>query len=361
MKHYILAIFSAAALVIGTSGFAADPPTTQPTTRSFDQIKADLATTNDKFKQLVQGGQGIQTKAARAKITGEMLPLLQKTVDLFNELGAVQPDAKDEITMVLPQIKTFQLIFDDPTVTEEAAKAAAGTGADAGTAMAERAMADYVKADGDSAGEIKAIDAFSAALKASPDNAPAENLLAMYQIGDKPSADVMQHIVSAVKANIKGPQGQQMAQEMSADLKVQALENKALTIKAVKLDGTEFNSADWKGKVVMVDFWATWCGPCIEELPRVKQIYLQYHSKGLEIVGVSCDDKGEELKKFLASNPDMPWPQLFDEKTPGWHPLATSYGVLSIPRMFLIDKKGIVRTVDGRENMEALIPQLLAE
>ena len=57
----------------------------------------------------------------------------------------------------------------------------------------------------------------------------------------------------------------------------------------------------------------------------------------------------------------MPWTQLFDEKTPGWHPLATQFGIDGIPTMFLIDKKGVVRTVKARENFEELIPKMLDE
>ena len=96
--------------------------------------------------------------------------------------------------------------------------------------------------------------------------------------------------------------------------------------------------------------------------PRVKQIYAQYHDKGLEVAGISCDYNLGLLRRFLASNPDMAWPQLVDEKrNADWNPIAGALGVRFVPAMFLIDRKGIVRTVDARQNMEQLIPELLAE
>lgn len=93
----------------------------------------------------------------------------------------------------------------------------------------------------------------------------------------------------------------------------------------------------------------------------MKKVYAEFHAKGLEIVGVSCDRDVDDLKGFLSQNADMPWPQLFEPGKPGWHPLAEEFGIDGIPTMFLIDKKGVVRSVTARENYKELIPKLLAE
>ena len=138
-------------------------------------------------------------------------------------------------------------------------------------------------------------------------------------------------------------------------------EDKPLVIEGIKLDGAKFSTADWKGKVVLVDFWATWCPPCIAELPKLKKFYADNHEKGLEVLGVSNDREAEDLKIYLTQNKDMPWPQLFDGTKPGWHPLTEKFGIEGIPTMFLIDKKGIVRTINGREKYEEMVPKLLAE
>jgi thiol-disulfide isomerase/thioredoxin len=132
-------------------------------------------------------------------------------------------------------------------------------------------------------------------------------------------------------------------------------------MEGLALDGSKFSTAAWKGKVVLIDFWATWCGPCKEELPNVKKAYADYHAKGLEIIGVSCDNGAGTLKQYLEKNPDMPWPQLFDPAKPGWHEIATNLGVKGIPTMFLIDRAGILRTTEARGNLEKEIPKLLAE
>ena len=95
----------------------------------------------------------------------------------------------------------------------------------------------------------------------------------------------------------------------------------------------------------------------------MKQAYATWHDKGMEVLGISCDPSAEDLRKFLNENTDMHWPQLFDPKTAGWHPLASKYGLTGIPRMFLflIDKKGGVRTVEARANFEEMIPRMLEE
>ncbi len=113
-------------------------------------------------------------------------------------------------------------------------------------------------------------------------------------------------------------------------------------IEGTKLDGTHFDLQEWKGKVVLVDFWATWCGPCVAELPNVKTVYDKYHDKGFEIVSISFDNNRGELEKFVEKN-NMRWPQLFEEdpKEQGFdNPNGVRYSVNGIPMMMLVDQEG---------------------
>ena len=104
------------------------------------------------------------------------------------------------------------------------------------------------------------------------------------------------------------------------------------------LDGKPLSVSNYKGKIVLVDFWATWCGPCVEELPNVLKVYHQYHDKGLEVIGVSLDEDKAKLTGFLQEK-QVPWPQYFDGKG-GDNKLANAYGVETIPTTYLLGRDG---------------------
>jgi thiol-disulfide isomerase/thioredoxin len=134
---------------------------------------------------------------------------------------------------------------------------------------------------------------------------------------------------------------------------------KPLPIKFTAIDGREVDLAKLTGKVVLVDFWATWCGPCVAEIPNVKDTYDKLHGKGFEIVGISFDKDKDALEKFVGEH-EMKWPQYFDGKVWG-NDYGQKYGINGIPSMWLVDKKGNLRDMNARGALEEKAAKLLEE
>ena len=121
---------------------------------------------------------------------------------------------------------------------------------------------------------------------------------------------------------------------------------------------------DLKGKVVVIDFWATWCGPCVGEMPHMKELYSQFKPKGVEFIGISLDqpeDKGglAALKKFVAEN-KIEWPQYYQGNF--WQSeFSSGWGINSIPALFVVDHEGKLYSTNGRGKLEQILPELIAK
>lgn len=170
--------------------------------------------------------------------------------------------------------------------------------------------------------------------------------------GDK-ALQLTREIAASPKAP---PQAKEMAQTMLKSLERQG---KPLDIKFKAVDGRDVDLTKLKGKVVLVDFWATWCGPCRVEIPNVLAAYQRLNPKGFEIVGISFDDDKEALEEFTKKN-KMPWVQYFDGQ--GWgNKLGREFGISGVPTMWLVDKKGNLRDLNGRTDLASKVEKLLAE
>lgn len=130
------------------------------------------------------------------------------------------------------------------------------------------------------------------------------------------------------------------------------------SLKLAGIDGHEIDLSRLKGKVVILDFWATWCPPCRKGLPELKALYAKYHSRGLEIVGISFDDHLDKLKTFIEKE-SMHWPQFCPlEGFQG--PTADRFGITSLPSMWLVNPEGRLVDVEARDGLSEKLDRLMA-
>ncbi|MFM8230649.1 MAG: TlpA family protein disulfide reductase [Chthoniobacterales bacterium] len=140
-------------------------------------------------------------------------------------------------------------------------------------------------------------------------------------------------------------------------LELMAMRSKPLDLSFTAVDGRKVDLADLHGKVVLVDYWATWCPPCVEEVPALVETYEKFKDKGFEIVGVSLDQDKSALEKFTKEN-KMTWPQFFDGK--GWdNELAKRFNIQSVPTMWLLDREGKLADASPRSRLEQAVQAAL--
>lgn len=174
---------------------------------------------------------------------------------------------------------------------------------------------------------------------------------------DKALATQAYTAFSKILTTNKDPQIVDLGQRMAGAARRLNLMGNPITVVGNAMDGQAFDWNAYKGRVVLVDFWATWCKPCLEELPNVKQVHAAYRDKGFEVVGISMDNDREALAKYLQENP-LPWRTLNEGKNP--NPVARHYGVNQVPAALLIDQQGRVVSMSARgEELTKQLEKLL--
>ncbi|MDE0397103.1 MAG: redoxin domain-containing protein [Candidatus Poribacteria bacterium] len=127
------------------------------------------------------------------------------------------------------------------------------------------------------------------------------------------------------------------------------------------LDGNPISLQGYRGKVVLLDFWAVWCGFCIEEMPNLKRVYDTYKDQGFDIIGVSLDDEESELRDYIKEN-DLQWRQVYSGERWKDDPLAQQYNITGVPSQWLIDRDGKLITHKARgEKLEGLVVEALKD
>jgi cytochrome c biogenesis protein CcmG, thiol:disulfide interchange protein DsbE len=148
-----------------------------------------------------------------------------------------------------------------------------------------------------------------------------------------------------------------------SSVKPSSVVGKPVAVKAVDLEGRDHDVRDDDGKVRVVDFWATWCDPCRDQLPFLDRLSAKYGARGLSVYGVSFDEDRGALERFLAET-HLSFTVLWDK---GGAALSDPLEVTRLPTTLFVDRKGVVREVhlgfekSEERSLEALVERLLAE
>ena len=131
----------------------------------------------------------------------------------------------------------------------------------------------------------------------------------------------------------------------------------AMDFQVKDLNGQPLSLEQYRGKVVLLDFWATWCPPCIAEMPNVKATYAKYKNRNFEIIGISLDRGKAPLENYIEKE-GIKWPQYYDST----RQVSNMYQVRAIPSTFLIDSDGVIRKTNLRGSaLESAVAQLVQE
>ena len=323
--------------------------------RPAKEVMADLKGVGTELAQLRHGDAAKYNPLYKQQMAREYGPLYEREQALLNELAASTPKAAAAYHHLATMDDARLAAWEVPGAADRIATAAAST--DPATATDGKLAGLLVRwwtGFGDAGAQDAVVTDLEAIITANPTSGAVADATHLMACCNPASVEVGQRLTTDLTVKlVKTPLGKAYA----------AVPNKLdmpLAVDGTQLTGKTFKSSAWAGKVVLVDFWATWCPPCREEIPHVAKVYEQYHGQGLEIIGVSSDNDKAQLASFLKQHPEMPWPELFAGGS-GWHPLTKKFGINSIPTMYLIDRNGNLRTTEARSEMDKLIPVLLAE
>jgi tetratricopeptide (TPR) repeat protein len=209
---------------------------------------------------------------------------------------------------------------------------------------------------GDQSRLDEAVAAFNRALELAKGNLPEIYFNLGYTlIKQGKIADGTNALKEYLKASPDGPNSYE-ARAVVANPKL-AGERLARDFKVKTTDGKDLSLEALKGKIILLDFWATWCGPCRMEMPEVRRIWEKYRSDRFVLVGISLDDNRQALEQYVAKM-HITWPQYYEGD--GQISVSDLYGVHAIPESFLIDQDGVIRGAGLRgPELDAKITELL--
>jgi len=319
MKKWILSAVTAAALVVGA--LVVHAQNNASSTAAYETLGGELKELNDKANRL-------PTLEAKLQVVDEMTAKLLK----FRTDYAGTPEADDAAFQLGMLKQSVASMTQDEAAYKDALKYLSVFITSNSAARDKLAFAHYYMGE-----SYRGMNAF--------DDAEKEYKLILNDFGGV------------------SPKLTQFAQMNLADLETErklSIGAEPLAFSVKSITGEALSPEKYKGKVLLLDFWATWCGPCKAEMPNVKKVYSKYNNKGFENVGISLDRSRDALENYISQN-KIEWPQYFDGKY--WNnDIATQYGVKQIPTTFLIDKKGKIRYKSLRgKQLDDAVARLLSE
>lgn len=311
----------------------------------------------------------LKTNNVRPSSREQMMEYMKSLASISVEaadkvLSQVKPDAPLFSEAAMMKMESLMMLgrLGDQVAAKDMAEFAATLASSPNKELAQEAQrvvlvaeAQQVFASGDIAAGEQLVKNVTSILVADPDDLKSAGLaMQIAQAFERmPGGEAV--AVSALKSfgsvfsKSSNPRIKKMSESFAGTLRRLSLPGNPMEIRGTLMNGEPFDPKSLAGKVVLVDFWATWCGPCVQEIPNVLQQYEKYHDQGFEVVGISLDQDRSALEKFIVDQ-KVPWPILFEESEgSGWqHPLATFYGISGIPTVILIGRDGNVITLNAR-------------
>ena len=272
-------------------------------------------------------------------------------------------DGKDKVCLrALIDLQITSGNYDDAIDTAHSFRAIASTAAEKSYAEATRGRVLFLQAEPESGSQYdvallnNADTAFKAALSLDPQNASAllMNGEVLVQLGQIEAARTQ---FKACLTYMKPDDPSYGRARRFAENPALALQQMAPAFTVTALDGSRFNLDKMNGRVVLIDFWATWCVPCLKELPHLKEIAKDFAGQPLVILSISWDEDQQVWKDFIAKN-GMTWPQYHDAD----HRLGQLFEIEGLPSYFTIDSNGVLtsESLGGDSDIEGKLKKLVA-